>query len=62
MEASSGRRLPFHVLGHYIQSMSGPDITNGVTALVGRPVDGVGRAGAAHVVGKSRVGLQGMAA
>lgn len=53
--------LPFHVLGNHIEGMTGPHITNGVAALVGRPVDGVGGARAPLVVGESGVRLQSMA-
>lgn len=41
--------------------MQSPDITDGVAALVGWAVDGVGRAGTALVVRESSVRFQGMA-
>lgn len=47
--------VPFHVLGDHVESMAGPDITDGVTALVGRAVDGVCGAGAPLVVGQGGV-------
>lgn len=53
--------LPFHVFGDHVESVSGPDVTDGVAALVGGAVDGVGRAGLSHVVGQGGVGLQGVA-
>lgn len=53
--------LPFHVLGDHIEGVTGPHITNGVAALVGGSVDGVGGARAPLVVGESGVRLQSMA-
>lgn len=52
--------LPFHVLGDHVEGVAGPDIANGVAALVGGAVDGVGGAGAPLVVGQSGVRLQSM--
>lgn len=54
-------RLPLHVLGHHTEGMAGPDVTDGVAALVGGPVDGVGGAGRPLAVGQGGVGLQSMA-
>lgn len=42
--------------------MARPHIADGVAALVGGAVDGVGGAGAPLAVGQGSVGLQGMAA
>lgn len=52
---------PFQVLGDNSQSVQSPDVADGVAALVGRALDGVGGAGAALVVRESSVRLQGMA-
>ena len=41
--------------------MAGPDVTDGVAALVGGAVDGVGGAGAPLVVGQRGVRLQSVA-
>lgn len=53
--------LPFQVLGDNSQSVQSPDIADGVAALVGGAVDGVGRAGTALVVREGSVRFQGMA-
>lgn len=53
--------LPFEIFSDNTQSVQSPDIADGVAALVGWAVDGVGRAGTALVVRKSSVGFQGMA-
>lgn len=52
--------LPFHVLGDHVEGVAGPHVADGVAALVGRAVDGVGGAGAPLVVGQSGVRLQSM--
>lgn len=49
---------PFHVLGDHSEGVAGPYITDGVAALVGRAVEGVGWAGAPLVVGQGGVRLQ----
>lgn len=54
------RFLPFHELGHDVEGVASPDVTDGVAALVGGAVDGVGGAGGPLVVGQRRVGLQGV--
>lgn len=41
--------------------MKSPDVADGVAALVSWPVDGIGRAGTAHLVRKSGVRLESMA-
>lgn len=53
--------VPLQILGNDPQRMDCPDVADGVAALVGWPSDGAGRAGAPHVVGEGRVGLQGVA-
>lgn len=53
-------QLPFHVLGHHVEGVAGPHVTDGVAALVRGPVDGVGGAGAPLVVGQGGVRLQSM--
>lgn len=50
--------LPLHVLGDHVECVAGPDVADGVAALVGGAVDGVGGAGAPLVVGQSGVRLQ----
>lgn len=50
--------LPFHVLGNHFEGVAGPYITDGVAALIGRAVEGVGWAGAPLVVGQGGVRLQ----
>lgn len=59
--AGQTQDLPFHVLSHYVQGVTGPHITDWVAALVGRPVHGVGRTRFTLAVGKSGVGLQSVA-
>lgn len=54
--------LPFHVLGDHVECVAGPDVTDGVAALVGGAADGVGGAGAALVVRQSGVRLQSVTA
>lgn len=52
--------LPFQVLGDNAQSVQSPDVADGVAALVGWAVNGIGGAGTALVVRESSVGFQGM--
>lgn len=58
--SSLSLHLPFHVLGNHVEGVAGPDVTDGVAALVGGAVDGVGGAGAPLIVGQSGVRLQSM--
>lgn len=49
---------PFHELCDHVKGVAGPDVADGVAALVGRAVDGVGGAGAPLIVWQSGVRLE----